>query len=173
MSVRLHRTRLSPACELTIAFVTMVCSALVTATPRRGGAQAASAPAATWTIAPAPSVRIGASEAPDELLTAPSGATRLPNGNVVVGDLGDWALREFTPQGRLVKRYGRKGKGPGEISYLSPLMRCGDTLVANDIAGPHLSVFGVSGQFVRVARMKSPIYRISCHSRLEVVVMGW
>jgi hypothetical protein len=70
MSVRLHRTRLSPACELTIAFVTMVCWPVRRPTGgarlrrRRDMDDRARA--------------VGAhrrQQAPDELLTAPSGAT--------------------------------------------------------------------------------------------------
>ncbi len=127
----------------------------------------------TWSIAPTPLVRIGTSDAADEILAAPTGATRLPNGNVVVGDVGDWAVREFSPQGKLVKRYGRKGRGPGEISYLHPLLRCGDSLVANDIAESQLSIFGLSGPFTRAFRIKAAIYRVNCNAQMQFVVMGW
>ncbi len=96
----------------------------------------------------------------------------MPTGNIAVGDLADYALREFTPTGALVKRYARKGEGPGEVGYLAPLLRCGGVLVANDITGP-LSVFQLDGTFVRAFRFPTPTYRMACNAALKFVAMGW
>jgi len=117
-------------------------------------------------------VRIGTSDKPDELLAAPAGATRLPSGDIVVGDLGNFALREFTPKGALVQKYARKGKGPGEVEYLAPLLRCGDSLLVNDIAGM-LSMYSLSGTFARAFRFKTMPYRFACNRTGHVVTMGW
>lgn len=132
----------------------------------------ASAQPARWTIDAAPTVRLGASDAPDAILSAPAGATRLPNGNIVVGDVAAFALREFSPQGALVKKYARKGSGPGEVTYLAPLLRCGDTLVAHDIAGMD-SKFRLDGTFISAFRLKPQPYRLSCNARGQFIVMGW
>jgi hypothetical protein len=59
-----------------------------------GAVRVAHAQGATWTIAATPTVRLGASESADATLAAPAGATRLPNGNIVVGDVADFALGE-------------------------------------------------------------------------------
>lgn len=125
-----------------------------------------------WRLEATPAVRIGTSEKAELSLAAPAGATRLPNGNIVVGDLADYAIREFTPAGALVKRYARKGKGPGEVGYLAPLLRCGNTLVANDITGP-LSMFTLDGTFQRAVRLSTQTYRISCNANLQFAAMGW
>lgn len=130
------------------------------------------AQAAVWRLAPTPTVRIGTGEQAALSLAAPAGATRLPNGNIVVGDLAEYAIREFTPTGALVKRYARKGKGPGEVGYLAPLLRCGSALVANDITGP-LSIFQLDGTFQRAFRVPTQTYRIACNAGLQFVVMGW
>lgn len=111
-------------------------------------------------------------DAADASLAAPAGASRLPNGNIVVGDLGEYALKEFAPSGKLVKRYGRKGHGPGEISYLAPLLRCGESLVANDIDGL-TSIFRPNGTFGRAFRMVPQPYRFRCNARMQFAVMGW
>jgi hypothetical protein len=127
-----------------------------------------------WYVEATPAVRLGVSESPDGLFAAPSGATRLPNGNIVVGDQGDYALREFTPKGALVKRFGRKGRGPGEITYLAPLLRCGDSLVTHDIGeSSRLSIFQLDGTFVRAFRLAQTPYRLSCTARLQFGIMGW
>jgi hypothetical protein len=91
---------------------------------------------------------------------------------VVVGDLGAWALREFSPQGRVVKRFGRKGKGPGEIEYLFYMFRCGDSLVTKDLQGL-VSVFNLNGTFVRAFQLKTTPYRMACNARMRFAVMGW
>jgi hypothetical protein len=135
-------------------------------------AAVAQAQRAPWRIATTPTVRIGTSDKPDELLAAPAGATRLPSGNILVGDQGDFALREFAPSGALVKRYARKGKGPGEVTFLAPLLRCGDSLLANDITGP-ASIFTLDGAFVRAFRFKTTPYRFACNRTGQVVNVGW
>ena len=131
-----------------------------------------SAQTTSWHVAATPSVRIGSAEKAELSLAAPAGATRLPNGNIVVGDLADYAIREFTSSGTLVKRYARKGQGPGEVGYLAPLLRCGSALVANDITGP-LSVFTLDGAFQRGFRFPTPTYRIACNAAMRFVAMGW
>ncbi len=133
---------------------------------------ALSAQPVTWRLAPGPTVRIGTAEGAELSLAAPAGATRLPNGNVAVGDLADFAIREFTPAGALVKRYARKGQGPGEVGYLAPLLRCGNVLVANDITGP-LSLFQLNGTFQRAFRFPTPTYRLACNANLQFIAMGW
>ncbi len=135
-------------------------------------ARPVNAQSATWRIAPTPTIRLGVGDAADVSLAAPAGASRLPNGNIVVGDLGEYALKEFALSGKLAKRYGRKGHGPGEISYLAPLLRCGESLVANDIDGL-TSIFRPNGTFVRTFRMVPQPYRFRCNARMQFAVMGW
>lgn len=127
---------------------------------------------ATWRVDAKPVVRIGTAESAALSLAAPAGATRLGNGNIVVGDLAAYALREFAPSGALVKQYGRKGKGPGEIEYLAPLLRCGDVLVANNITSAP-SIFTLDGTFSRTFRFSPPPYRLACNARVQFAVMGW
>lgn len=158
--------RLRSRAMMSVLFAMFVCGSSFT---RSAVVHAQRAP---WRVATTPTVRIGTSEKPDDLLAAPAGATRLPNGNIVVGDQGDFALREFTPNGALVKRYARKGKGPGEVTYLAPLLRCGDSLLANDITGS-ASIFTPDGVFVRAFRFKTTPYRFACNRTGHVVNVGW
>src|SRR6185436_5488633 len=46
------------------------------------------------------------------------GATRLPNGNILVADRGEFSLKVFDTTGKLVKSLARKGSGPGEMIYI-------------------------------------------------------
>lgn len=72
---------------------------------------------ASWRVAGSPIVRLGIGGTESDLLVAPTGATRLPNGNVVVGDLDGYAMKEYSAAGTLVRKYARKGTGPDEVFH--------------------------------------------------------
>ncbi len=134
--------------------------------PARTGAQGA-----TWRYAASPIIRVGHADAADAVLSAPVGATRLPNGNVLVGDRGDFAFVEYSPRGEVIRRFGRKGKGPGEITFLMNMLRCGDSLVTLDFDASRVSVLGLDGTVGRVFRLKQLPYRASCNARMQFLFM--
>jgi hypothetical protein len=129
--------------------------------------------AQTIRISPTPSVRIGASEQQSELLNAVAGATRLPSGQIVVGNRGDYALLVFDANGQLLKKLARKGKGPGEVEYLLWLHRCGDAMYTGDITGERVQEFGADLSFRRAFRFGGQTYRLACNAKGQFVHMGW
>lgn len=134
---------------------------------------------AQWTVDATPGVTIGQDDAnADELVTIGAGATRLPDGNILVGDRGEFALRIFTPAGRLVRKFGRRGQGPGEVEYLKALLRCGDSLLTLDLSANRVSVFSLDGSYVRSFRFGSPQagrppYNSACSRQGLLVHHGW
>ena len=134
---------------------------------------------ARWTVDPTPTLTLGANEADtNDIFTQVVGATRLPDGRVLVGDYGRYALRMYSADGKLARRFGRKGGGPGEIGYLAALLRCGDSIVTIDIDGHRTSVFSLGGEFRRVFRFSSPQtgrppYQTTCNSRGTFAHYGW
>ena len=54
----------------------------------------------------------------------------MPDGRVVVGVQGEYQALVFDINGNLVKRFIRRGSGPGEMPYLVALLRCGDAIAA-------------------------------------------
>lgn len=134
---------------------------------------------AKWAIEPTPLVTIGRSEADtNDLLTTVVGATRIPDGTILVGDHGSFALRLFSAEGKPLRMFGRKGAGPGEIAYLRSLLRCGDSLVTLDVEGQRTSVFSVDGRYVRSFRFGSPqpgrpSYRTVCNRGGVFAHFGW
>ncbi|MCC6928411.1 MAG: hypothetical protein IT359_05390 [Gemmatimonadaceae bacterium] len=134
---------------------------------------------ARWTVAPNPTVTIGGAAADTtDLLTAAVGATRLPDGRILVGDNADFSLRLFTASGRFLRAYGRKGNGPGEIGQLGALLRCGDSLVTFDLDGDRASVFSPDGRYVRSFRFDAPgasrsPYQSRCNSNGFFAHFGW
>lgn len=126
-----------------------------------------------WTVDPVPTFRIGSGGSDAEQFESVYGATRLPSGNVLIGDRGEHALLVFDDRGALVRKFGRKGKGPGEVTFLSALLRCGDTIVTTDIVGSRVSQFSVDGTFLRSFRFAGLIYRSACGPTGRFVHYGW
>jgi hypothetical protein len=90
-------------------------------------------------------------------------ATRLQSGMIVVADVAEGSLVFFDPSGKLVKRSGRKGQGPGEHQYLSWLHQCqGDTLFTWDPMLGRVTVLDSDGQVVRQFRLPGRPARLSC-----------
>ncbi len=79
-----------------------------------------------------------------------AGATRLRNGQVVIGDGSGNVLRVFDAQGRQTATVGRPGQGPGEFALLRWVQQCtADSVFAYDMMRKRVSVFTAAGAFVR------------------------
>jgi len=117
----------------------------------------AAAQPATWTIDSTPLLRLGAEQADSaQTFAVVVGATRLPDGRVLVGDRADFSLLEFSSAGKLLRSFGRRGAGPGEFQRLYGLLRCGDSVVTRDQSGNRESIFSLDGRYVRSFRFGSP-----------------
>lgn len=132
---------------------------------------------ARWTIDSA-TVTIGRDERPEALLARITGASRLPDGSIVVADLGDAPLRRFRADGSLDARLARKGAGPGEMDYLARLFRCGNELITYDIEGRRISVFSLEGTYLREFRFAVPDgqqvpYISACNAEGRFAHLGW
>src|SRR4051812_25617812 len=109
-----------------------------------------------WSIDPKPALVLGSVNSDVLFGAGLVGATRLPDGRILVGDRGDYSLRVFDGSGKLVKSLGRKGSGPGEISYVARLWKCGDQIVTYDIENGYLqTVFGTDLMLRRTFRFGS------------------
>jgi hypothetical protein len=139
----------------------------------------AQSPVQRWTVDAKPAVAIGVDDSnPAALLQKVVAATRLPNGSILVGDLGDFALKQFSATGQYQRSFGRKGGGPGEITYLARMFRCGDSLFTYDIDGYRTSVFTLDGRYVRFFRFAVPSgqqtpYSSACNAAGDFVHYGW
>ena len=132
-----------------------------------------------WTVDTAPTVGIGAvaAEAP-YLLNRVVGATRLPDGRVVVADGGSSQLRFFDSTGAFIEAVGREGQGPGEFQYLRGLERCGaDSVFAFDLNW-QMKVFTSAGKLGRELVVREPgstttPYRLACSPTGMLVISLW
>ena len=133
-------------------------------------------PPSRWTVSSAATVRIGTGDSDTTgLLAFVTGATRLPSGSIIVADRGPFSLLEFNARGLFVRRFARKGSGPGEIDYLASLFRCGNRYMSNDISnGSRINVYALDGTFVRAFRFGTPpgargVYDSACNPRGQFV----
>lgn len=135
---------------------------------------------ATWTLDVQPTLILGADERDTtaEFETV-VWATRLDDGSVLVGDRDDFALKIFSAAGTHRGSFARRGSGPGEIRYLWPMFRCGDSIYTGDIGeGNRYSVFTLRGEYVRTFYVPTPPeqstpYRSACNDAGVFVHLGW
>ena len=83
---------------------------------------------------PKPTLVIGTEGNPDYEFVNIVAIHRLPDGAVAVGDYQTQTptIRIYDSQGRLLRKLGRLGEGPGEFRGLSALLQSGDTLIVFD-----------------------------------------
>jgi hypothetical protein len=93
-------------------------------------------------------IRIGGIDGQVEpLFVGIVGATRLPSGDLVVGDGGDHAIHFFDGSGRWLRSVGREGAGPGEFRYMAWFGRCADgDLLAVDVVLGRATILDVRGE---------------------------
>jgi hypothetical protein len=124
-------------------------------------------------VSATPSLRIGAGEQQSDLLNAVAGATRLPSGQIVVGNRGEYNLLLFDASGKFVSQTARRGKGPGEIAMFTAMHRCGNAIYTLDASGSRVQEFRLDLSYVRVFRFQQESYRRQCNARGQFVHMGW
>jgi hypothetical protein len=130
-----------------------------------------------WSLDSA-AITIGHDERIEALLERVTGATRLPNGRILVADLGEAPLRIFNTDGSLAERIARRGAGPGEMIYLAEMYRCGDAVITYDIEGRRISVFSLDGRYQREFRFAVPEgqqipYISACNQEGRFAHLGW
>ncbi len=107
-----------------------------------------------WQVGEAPLVDIGVLEGDEAYqLFQVGGVVKLSDGRIVVANGGTYELRFFDADGRYLMSAGREGEGPGEFRGVEQVAQVGDSVVAYDWGLSRISVFDLSGQYVRSARV--------------------
>lgn len=134
----------------------------------------------TWIIDSIPVLSIGRDESDnlDAAFERITGATRLDDGSILVADLGAAPLKLFSADGAFIRRIAREGKGPGEITYLARLYRCGGEVYTYDIDGFRTSAWSLGGTYLREFRFQVPAlqqtpYISACNANGRFVHLGW
>jgi hypothetical protein len=104
-------------------------------------------------------------------LGAPLHVTAGSDGSLFVSDGLDSHVLQFSRAGRLVRRFGRKGSGPGELSDPLPTAIIGDSILAvAEWGNRRTSLFTISsGAFVRsIAHEGAPFWMEARHDTLWI-----
>jgi hypothetical protein len=112
---------------------------------------------ATWRIAPTPIFMVGGTDSPNETFNRIAGAVRLQDGRYAVADAKDQHISVYDRSGRQQARFGRRGRGPGEFSWLSGIWSAGgDTIGAYDLGERRITRFLPDGKVVSVHPLQVP-----------------
>jgi hypothetical protein len=79
--------------------------------------------------------------------------------NMIVSDEKDACIKIFDKNGKFIRRFGKKGQGPGEIQSFGRMSLCGDLIAINDIGNSRFSYFTKNGDLVRhvpIGKYRSP-----------------
>ena len=82
-------------------------------------------------------------------LARPEWISETPGGALVVTDLSDKNLKLYASDGRRTGTVGRAGHGPGEFAGLTTAQAYGDSLMAYDLTGSRITIFGPDGRYAR------------------------
>jgi hypothetical protein len=104
-----------------------------------------------WRLSEQPLVDIGGLEGdPDYELYRVTGAVRLPDGRIVIGNSGTNQLRFYDGSGVHLTDVGGEGEGPGEFRFINWVnLYRGDSLAVYDMRNMRISIFDSDGQFGR------------------------
>lgn len=83
------------------------------------------------------------------LLAQPERLSVLPDGRFLATDFSDRNMKVYALDGRRVQTVGRVGGGPGEFASIWAGQAYGDSIIAYDMTGSRVSVFGPGGRFAR------------------------
>ncbi|MCL5046556.1 MAG: 6-bladed beta-propeller [Actinobacteria bacterium] len=84
---------------------------------------------------------------PDGKFSNPLGVAVAEDGRIFVADSGDSEIKVFASDGKFAGKFGKHGKGPGELEYPTDLaVRAGKVYVA-DFKNNRVAVFNTDGAF--------------------------
>jgi len=143
-----------------------------TTTVQAQASPAAQQPVRAPKVVTTPRLRIESPDAGPGMFETVAGITMLPNGQIVVGNRGDHALLVFSQTGSFERALARKGRGPGEVSSLLSLHRCGDAFWTVDIVGMRGQRFTPKLEYQSSRRLPTD-FRRACNAAGQFVHMGW
>jgi len=132
----MRRTDRTPAAGLLFAAALVACG-----DPPRGERDIDSLPA----LVPTAEVRIGSTDDPDVGFSQLALADVDADGNVYALEALDLEIRAYDPAGRLLRRIGRPGSGPGEFQGAPRFGIHGDTLWTYDMDAGRITLFDRRG----------------------------
>jgi hypothetical protein len=123
-------------------------------------------------------LRIGAvDDSTAELFSAIVDGLILPDGSFVIADRDSREVRQFSPEGRLVRTHGREGEGPGEYEFIFAIESCSQDGFTVFDWGWQPSTYDGAGEFVEERTLLledgSAPYRLTCADDGRLAAIDW
>jgi len=101
--------------------------------------------------------------------------TVAPDGSIFVANNRENAILKFDGDGRLVKKFGRKGQGPGDFEFPGDLcVLDGRALVVGEYAGNRrISLFDLKGNHLKLMRTNGPVFGIAALKKNIIAYRSW
>jgi len=77
-----------------------------------------------------------------------------PNGNIYVADAGIAKIKVYSPAGKLINSFGRRGRGPGEFTDIRGFAVTDSTVLVWDQGIQRMTVFGLDGHLHTIHNLK-------------------
>lgn len=89
--------------------------------------------------------------------------TVVPDGSVFVANNREHVILKFASDGRFLKKFGRKGQGPGDFEFPGELhVLDGRSLLVGEYPlNRRISLFDLEGQMIRLMRADNPVYGVA------------
>jgi hypothetical protein len=86
--------------------------------------------------------------------------TAAPDGCIFVANARDCSIYKFSPAGNLLKTFGQRGQGPGDVTGPSALSVLDDKylIVKEDLRYRRVSIFYLDGNFVKIIKTGWPVH---------------
>jgi len=106
----------------------------------------------------------------DEVLYMWAGVTTDLKGNIYVTDLMDYSIKKFNDKGFLIKKTGRKGKGPGEFLGPKLIKHFSGLIYVIDQYIPGIQVFDEDLNYKGHITVNIPIFDLKIISENRIVI---
>jgi len=91
-------------------------------------------------------------------------------GNIYVTDIMDYSIKKFDKFGKMIKKVGRKGKGPGEFTAIRLIDYHESFLYVTDQFNPGIHVFDDNLNYKSHIRYNAPIIDIQVISKNNIMI---
>ncbi|HZX10893.1 MAG TPA: hypothetical protein VFG01_08085 [Acidobacteriota bacterium] len=85
------------------------------------------------------------------------GLTTDQENSIYITDLKEYSVKKYDPDGKFIKRTGRKGQGPGEFLTPGPIQFYDGFLYIGQIQHPGIQVFDTELNYIKSIPLKQPL----------------
>lgn len=81
-------------------------------------------------------------------------------GDIFILPAGNGCVCRLDEEGRILTRYGRRGKGPGEFRFLSDFTIFGDKIIGS--GGFRVNIYDLNGRLIEGFKKKHVVFKVIC-----------